>query len=73
MKYGIIVCPKCRSAKGIILTHKTTKCNRCSKALTLEKMRILYKTDSQQKLRSYLGLVNAEIDGKLKKFKEQLK
>ena len=73
MKYGIVVCPKCRSAKGVILTNKTTKCNRCSKTLVFEKMRILYKTDSQQKLRSFLGLVNAEIDGKLKKFKRQLK
>ncbi|MCK4902543.1 MAG: hypothetical protein KAS76_04225 [Thermoplasmatales archaeon] len=73
MKYGIIVCPKCKSAKGVILTNKTTKCNRCSKTLVFEKMRILYKTDSQQKLRSSLGLVNAEIDGKLKKFKRQLK
>ena len=73
MKYGIIVCPKCKSAKGVILAHKTTKCNRCSKTLVLEKMRILYKTNSQQKLRGSLGLVNAEIDGKLKKFKDQLK
>jgi hypothetical protein len=70
MKFGVIVCPKCKKAKGVILSYKTTKCNRCDKVLNLEKIRILYKTDSEHKLRHSLGLVNAELDGKSKDFKK---
>ena len=70
MKFGIIVCPKCKIAKAIELSHKTTKCIRCGKILTVEKLRILYKTDSEQKLRQTIGLINAEMDGKLVEFKE---
>ena len=69
MKYGIIVCPNCKHAKCVILSFKTTRCNRCNKVLKLEKMRILHKTDSEQKIRQSLGLVNAELDGKYEEFK----
>jgi len=71
MKYGVIVCPKCKKAKGVLLAHKTTKCIRCGKTLTLEKIRILYKTDSEAKLRNSLGLVNAELDGQSDKFRSK--
>jgi len=69
MKFGIIVCPKCKKAKGVILSYKTTKCNRCGKVLNLGKIKILYKTNSEQKLRHSLGLINAELDGQLDHFK----
>jgi hypothetical protein len=70
MKYGIIVCSKCKKAKGVDLSFKTTRCIRCNKAIKLDKVRILYKTNSEQELRCYLGLVNADLDGKLEEFKE---
>jgi len=70
MKFGIIVCPKCKKTKGADLSFKTTRCPRCGKILVLEKLRILYKTDSEQKLREAIGLFNAEIDGKLNEFKK---
>ena len=70
MRFGIVVCPKCKKAKGVNLSCKTTRCIRCGKLLMLEKLRILYKTDSEQKLRQTLGLINAEMDGRLEKFKE---
>ena len=69
MKFGIIVCPKCKKVKGIDLSNKTTRCIRCGKILSIEKLKILYKTNSEQKLRDAIGLVNAELDGKLKEFK----
>jgi hypothetical protein len=71
MKFGVIVCPKCKKAKGVILSCKTTRCNRCGRILKLEKIRIFYKTDSELKLRHSLGLINAKMDNKLKNFKRQ--
>ena len=69
MKFGVVVCPRCKKAKGTILSYKTTKCNRCGKVLDLGKIKILYKTNSEQKLRHSLGLINAELDGQLGHFK----
>ena len=70
MKFGIIVCPKCKIAKGVTLSNKTTRCIRCGKVLSIEKLKILYKTNSEPKMREAIGLVNAELDGKLKEFKK---
>jgi len=70
MRFGIVACPKCKKAKGVNLSCKTTRCIRCGKLLMLEKLRILYETDSEQKLRQTLGLINAEMDGRLEEFKE---
>jgi transposase-like protein len=70
MKFGIVVCPRCKKAKVVDLSCKTTKCHRCGKVLRLEHLRILHKSNSDQKIRQALGLVNAEIDGRLEEFKE---
>lgn len=70
MRFGIVVCPKCKKTKAIELFHKTTKCTRCGKVLVIEKLKIFYKTDSEQKLRQAMGLINAEMDGKLEEFKK---
>jgi transposase-like protein len=69
MKFGIVVCPRCKKAKVVDLFCKTTKCHRCGKVLKLEKLKILYETDSEHKVRQALGLVNAEMDGRLEEFK----
>ena len=73
MELGIVVCPKCKKAKGVNLSCKTTRCTRCGRVLRLEKLRVMYKTDSEQKLRQALGLVNAELNGKLEDFKKYLR
>ena len=69
----VFVCPKCKQAKGVDLSFKTTKCTFCGKILRLDRLKIFYKTDSQEKLRQAIGLVNANLDGKLEDFKELLK
>ena len=73
MKYGVIVCPNCKTAKGVDLSYKTTKCINCNKKLILHKLKILYKTNSEEELRQALGLINAEMDGKLEDFKNLIK
>ena len=70
MRFGIIVCPKCKKSKAVDLSNKTTKCVRCNKNLKLKEMKILFETDSQRELRKVIGLVNAEIDGRIDDFKE---
>ena len=72
MRLGVIVCPQCKQVKGVNLSFKTTKCAGCGKTLTLEKLKIYYETDSQEKLRQAIGLLNAELDGKSVAFKKLL-
>jgi hypothetical protein len=72
MKFGVIVCLNCKKAKGVDLSLKTTKCPHCGKLLRLEHLKIFYKTDSRAKLQQAIGLVNAELDGRLKEFKKIL-
>jgi hypothetical protein len=63
MRFGVIICPQCKQVKGLELSSKTTKCIRCGKTLQLEKITIFYETDSQEKLRQVIGLLNAEMAG----------
>ena len=72
MRYGVIVCPKCKKAKGFNLSSKTTKCNRCNKVVILNKIKIYYKTDSGQKMRRAIGLINAEMSGDYTNLKKLL-
>jgi len=69
MNFGIVFCPRCKKAKVVDLSFKTTKCHRCGKVLKLEKLKILYETDSEHKVRQALGLVNAKMDGRFEEFK----
>jgi hypothetical protein len=64
MKFGVVVCPKCKKSKGVILSYKTTKCIKCGKILMLDKIRTFYKTNSESEMRNYLGKLNAELNGK---------
>ena len=73
MQYGIIACPKCRKTKGVDISCRTTRCPRCGRVLKLEKLKILYRTDSEQKLRHALGLINAEMEGRLEEFQKLIK
>jgi hypothetical protein len=72
MMLGVIICPQCRQVQGVNLSSKTTKCVGCGKTLSLEKLKIFYETDSQEKLRQAIGLLNSELDGKSVAFKKLL-
>jgi hypothetical protein len=64
MRFGVIVCPQCKLVKGVNLSSKTTKCVRCGKTLQINKLKIFYETESQEKLRNAIGLLNAELEEK---------
>jgi len=72
MRFGVIVCPKCKQGKGIILSSKTTKCIRCGKTLQISTLKILYKTDSEEILRQIIGRLNAEMAGNLETYKKMV-
>ncbi|MFO7676856.1 MAG: hypothetical protein R6V50_00500 [Thermoplasmatota archaeon] len=70
MRFGVIICPRCKQVKGVELKRKTTTCPRCGKVLQLSNSIIYYKTDSQQKLQQAIGLINAGFDGRSDDFKK---
>jgi transposase-like protein len=70
MRFGVIVCPKCKQVKGIALSSKTTRCIRCGKTLQVSTLKIFYETDSEEKLRQMIGVLNAEMAGDLDAYKK---
>jgi hypothetical protein len=70
MRFGVIVCPQCKQVKGVNLSSKTTKCIRCGKTLHMKKLKIFYETESQEKLRKAIGVINNELAEKCNTFKK---
>ena len=64
MKFGIIVCPRCRNSKVVNLSCKTTTCFRCNKRIDLDKVKILYKSNSEQEIRQAIGIINVKLKNK---------
>ncbi len=72
MKYGVIVCPKCRNPKAVLLSVKTSRCPRCNKVLNLDKLKIVYRSNSESEVRNVIGLINADKDGSFDDFKKMI-
>jgi len=70
--FGVIVCPQCNHVKSVNLSSMTTKCIHCGKTLQIKKLKIFYETESQEKLRKAIGLLNAEFQKKNETFKKVL-
>jgi len=69
MRYGVVVCPKCKNPKAVLLSFKTSKCIRCNKILNIEKLKIIYTSNSESEVRNVIGLINADNDGNYDDFK----
>jgi len=48
--FGVVVCPKCKKARGVVLGSARARCPRCGRSIDLSKARVFYKTDSQTEL-----------------------
>ncbi|MGD1059856.1 MAG: hypothetical protein ABR879_00140 [Methanomassiliicoccales archaeon] len=48
--FGVVVCPKCKKARGVVLGSARARCPRCGHSIDLSKARVFYKTDSQAEL-----------------------
>src|SRR3989442_15466531 len=62
--YGVIVCPRCKRAKGVDLKQKTTTCA-CGFEIRVAPSRVRARADTARELASLVGQVSAELAGGL--------
>ena len=72
MAYVVIVCSRCRLARGAPETAKTATCPRCGRKLRVPKLRKYYRSESLDQLREAIGQLNARLKGGLDVYLEDL-
>lgn len=60
--YGVVVCPRCKRAKGVDLKQKTTTCA-CGFAIRVVPARVRARASTPRELAPLVGEVNAELAG----------
>src|SRR5438046_10525927 len=60
--YGVVVCPRCKRAKGVNLKQKTTTCQ-CGFEIYVVPARIRARAVTARELAPRVGQVSAEIAG----------
>jgi len=60
--YGVIVCPRCKRAKGVDLKQKTTTCS-CGFEMRVAPAKIRGRAATARELAPLVGQVNAELAG----------
>lgn len=61
MKFGVVLCPRCKTAKGIRLNAKTSRCSKCGKNIDLKKAQVLYRVSSERQLSKVVMEYNKKI------------
>jgi hypothetical protein len=61
MKFDVILCPRCKTAKGALAGTKTTNCAKCGKKINLKKARVLAKVEYESELAKVVGEINTKI------------
>ncbi len=72
MGYVVVVCPKCRLARGASEGARATRCTRCGRSMPLKKLRKRFRTGSLSELAEAVGRINAELRGGLELYLEEL-
>lgn len=67
--YGVVVCPRCRKAKGVDLSQKTTQCA-CGFEIRVAPAKVRARAESPRELASLVAQVNAELAGGLKEYRK---
>ncbi|HKW43420.1 MAG TPA: DUF1922 domain-containing protein, partial [Thermoplasmata archaeon] len=62
--YGVVVCPRCKRAKGVDLEQKTTTCS-CGFEIRVVPARVRSRVETAHELAPLVGQANAEIAGGL--------
>jgi len=60
-RFGVIICPHCRWAKGVELKCKTTKCPQCSKSIPVKNHLVKAKTNETNDLPGLVAQVNTAL------------
>ena len=50
MKFGVVLCSRCNTARGVGLDVKTAECPRCGKRLDMKKTRILCRAETESEV-----------------------
>jgi predicted RNA-binding Zn-ribbon protein involved in translation (DUF1610 family) len=72
MAYVVIVCSRCRLARGASETAKTASCPNCGRKLRVPELRKYYRSESLDQLREAIGQLNARLKGGLDAYLEDL-
>lgn len=67
--FGVVVCPRCRRAKGVDLKQKTTACA-CGFEIHVTPSRIRERAATARELAPLVGHVNAEVAGGLDAYRK---
>ena len=67
--YGVVVCSRCKRAKGVDLKQKTTTCS-CGFEIRVSKSRVKAQAVGAHELAGLVGQVNAELRGGLEAYRE---
>jgi hypothetical protein len=67
--FGVVVCPRCRRAKGVDLRQKTTTCA-CGFEVRVIPARVRARTATARELAPLVGEVNAELAGGAKEVRK---
>lgn len=59
----MVFCTKCRNAKGVDLTVNKSRCTRCGKLLSMDKLKVYHRSDSQKDVAIRVGVLNAKSHG----------
>ncbi len=62
-RYGVVVCPKCRHARGMELKTQTSTCGRCGQRSDNRRLHVLYRAQDAEELRTAVGVVEARVTG----------
>jgi len=72
MAYVVIVCSKCRLARGARENAKTASCPRCGRTLCLAELRKYHRAESLSELAEAIGQLNAKLKDGLGAYLEEL-
>lgn len=72
MAYVVIVCSRCRLARGAAENAKTAACPSCGRVLRVQELRKYYSSESLDKIREAIGQLNARLKGGLDAYLEDL-
>jgi hypothetical protein len=73
MRFGVILCPQCKTARGIMLGSKTTSCVKCGKKINLKKARLLVKVRTESDLAEAVGKINMKLGNGEEDYQTDLK
>ncbi|MFQ5883464.1 MAG: DUF5817 domain-containing protein [Thermoplasmata archaeon] len=67
--YGVVVCSRCRRARGVDLRNKTARCQ-CGKEIQLKEAKKFFESNSQREIAAAVGRLNAELSGGTEEWEE---